>query len=281
MRPSLTLVLACLCCVASAGSSPPAPPANSAEAIARLRIEPGNGEYLAWADNRLAGPIEVRLDAASDPAPASQPTLPARASVPAGGSALLARLLPPAGRDGWLRLRLQGVPGSSNAKPEDVAYALPLPGEQAGNHVAQGFDGGFSHQDAENRYALDFAAAVGTPVLAARAGIVMQIQDGYREHGLDYARDAGRANFIRILHDDGSMALYAHLADAGIQVYLGQQVQAGQRIGLSGNTGYSTAPHLHFSVQVNRGMQLQSIRFRMPGVKAGAGAERSGNLVQR
>lgn len=278
MRPSPSLVLACLCCVASAGSSPPA---NSIEAIARLRIEPGNGEYLAWADNRLAGPIEVQLDAAGGPAPASQPALPARASVPAGGSALLARLQPPAGRDGWLRLRLQGVPGSSNARPQDVAYLLPLPSEQAGNHVEQGFDGGFSHQDAENRYALDFAAAVGTPVLAARAGIVMQIQDGYREHGLDYARDAGRANFIRILHEDGSMALYAHLANAGTQVHLGQQVQAGQRIGLSGNTGYSTAPHLHFSVQVNRGMQLQSIRFRMPGVKAGAGAERSGNLAQR
>ncbi|WP_256646324.1 M23 family metallopeptidase [Thermomonas paludicola] len=280
MRPCLILVLACLCCVASAGSSPPA---NSTDAIARLRIEPGNGEYLAWADNRLAGPIEVQLDAAGGPAPASQPALPARASVPAGGSALLARLQPPAGRDGWLRLRLQGVPGSSNARPQDVAYLLPLPGEQAGNHVEQGFDGGFSHQDAENRYALDFAAAVGTPVLAARAGIVMQIQDGYREHGLDYARDAGRANFIRILHEDGSMALYAHLANAGTQVHLGQQVQAGQRIGLSGNTGYSTAPHLHFSVQVNRGMQLQSIRFHMPGVEAGAGAgaERSSNFVQR
>ena len=130
----------------------------------------------------------------------------------------------------------------------------------------KGFEGEFSHQDAENRYALDFATEVGTPVLAARAGVVMQVQDGYRGHGLDRARDGGRANSIRILHDDGSMALYAHLADGGTLVRVGEAVAAGQRLGLSGNTGYSTAPHLHFAVQVNRGMQLQSIRFRMRGL---------------
>lgn len=274
MRFPLALLFACLCCIASAGNAPPAPPLG-VDAIARLRIEPGDGEYLAWADNLLAGPIEVRLDTASGPTPASQPALPARASVPAGGSALLVRLQTASGRNGWLKLRLQGVPGSSNAKPQDVVYLLPLDQPQAAAHIDQGFDGGFSHQDAENRYALDFAAPVGTPVLAARAGIVMQVQDGFHGSGVNYARDAGRANFIRILHDDGSMALYAHLAEGGIHVRRGQTVRAGQRIGLSGNTGYSTAPHLHFSVQVNRGMQLQSIRFRMPGVN------QSGDLVER
>ena len=76
----------------------------------------------------------------------------------------------------------------------------------------------------------------------------------------------GRANFIRLLHDDGSMALYAHLSVDGVQVRIGQQIQAGQRIGLSGNTGFSTGPHLHFAVQVNRSMQLVSIPFRMRGV---------------
>jgi murein DD-endopeptidase MepM/ murein hydrolase activator NlpD len=65
------------------------------------------------------------------------------------------------------------------------------------------------------------------------------------------------------LHTDGSMALYAHLAENGALVHPGQHVETGQRIGLSGNTGYSTAPHLHFAVQVNRSMQLTSIPFRL------------------
>ena len=69
----------------------------------------------------------------------------------------------------------------------------------------------------------------------------------------------------RILHEDGSMALYAHLKPEGVEVRVGQQVRQGQRIALSGNTGYSTAPHLHFAVQANGGMRLEAIPFRMFG----------------
>ena len=265
MRALPFLLLACLCATVDAAT-----PVDDASAVARLRIEASDDGYLAWADNLLAGPIEVRLDVAGGAPPASQPRLPARAGVPAAGSTLVARLQPPAGREGWLRLRLHGVPGSSNARPRDVAYLLPLATAQP--CIDQGFEGEFSHLDAENRYALDFAVPVGTPVLAARDGVVMQSQGGFHGHGLDRARDAGRANYIRILHEDGSMALYAHLAKAGVLVDIGQRVEAGQRIGLSGNTGYSSAPHLHFAVQVNRAMQLEAIPFRMPAVQAGAGA---------
>lgn len=264
MRPFPLLLMACLCAAVEAS-----PPMDDVTAVARLRIEATDGGYLAWADNLLAGPIEVRLEVVGGPAPPSQPALPARAGVIAAGSALVARLQAPEARDGWLRLRLRGVPGSSNARPRDIAYLPPL--VLADTCIDQGFDGEFSHRDAENRYALDFAAPMHTPVVAARGGVVMQVQDGFRGHGLDPARDAGRANFIRILHEDGSMALYAHLAEAGAQVRPGQRVQAGERIGLSGNTGYSTAPHLHFAVQVNRGMQLEAIPFRMPAMQVGSG----------
>ena len=269
MRPLLLLLLACLCSASNAAA-----PAADTPAVARLRIEPSDDGYLAWADNLLAGPIEVRLDVAGGTPPPSQPLVPARAGVPAAGSALVARLQAPPGRNGWLRLRLQGIPGSSNARPRDVIYALPVAQAQA--CIDQGFEGGFSHHDAENRHALDFAVPVGTPVLAARGGVVMQAQGGFRGHGLDRTRDAGRANYIRILHDDGSMGLYAHLAEGGVLVDIGQRVETGQRIGLSGNTGYSTAPHLHFAVQVNRAMQLETIPFRMPSAQPGPGAVASG-----
>ena len=234
-------------------------------AIATLRIEPADGEYLAWADNRLAGPIEVILRAGAGGDVPSDPLLPARASVPAGGSTLVARLRPPIGRSGNLQLRMEGVPGSSNARPRDVDYLPPLRGPA---RIDQGFGGSFSHDDVQNRHALDFAADIGTPVFAARAGIVMQAEAGFRRSGSRDARDAQRANFIRILHDDGSMALYGHLAVDGVQVQLGQQVAQGEYIGRSGNTGYSTAPHLHFVVQVNRGGTLVSIPFRMRGLAA-------------
>ena len=93
----------------------------------------------------------------------------------------------------------------------------------------------------------------------------MQVEAGFRASGLASGDARGRANFIRLLHDDGSMAVYAHLQPEGVQVRTGQRVRLGQRIGLSGNTGFSTAPHLHFVLQVNRGMRLQSIPFRMFG----------------
>ena len=260
-RAALLLML--VSAIALAGDEPAS---REPDAIARLRIEPADGEYLAWADNTLAGPIEVMLRAtAGSPLP-SDPPLPARASVPAASSGLLARLRTTSGRSANFPLSLSGVPGSSNARPRDIEYQSPL--RQADTRIDQGFEGSFSHVDAENRYALDFAVEPGTPVSAARAGTVMQVEDGFRASGLAYGEYAKRANIIRILHDDGTMALYAHLAHGGALVRQGQQVQAGQRIGLSGNTGYSTAPHLHFVVQVNRGMHLVSIPFRMRGVVA-------------
>ena len=253
------------------------PPANAATAkirtipvpveptaIARLRIEPGDGEYLAYADNSLAGPIEVMLALAGGSKVRGDPPLPARATVPAMGSARVARLrAADPGRSGSMQLSLAGVPGNPSARPQDIAYLLPL--QQSRSRVDQGFGGRFSHDDEQNRYALDFAADVGTPVLAARAGTVMQVESDFSKAGLSREKYGGRANFVRILHDDGTMALYAHLATNGALVRVGQQVRAGQRIGLSGNTGFTTGPHLHFVVQVNRGMRLVSIPFRMLG----------------
>ena len=235
-------------------------------AVAWLRVEAGDGEYLAWADNRLAGPIEVLLDATQgNRNVVGEPVLPARATVPARGSVLVARLknADPT-REVRVGLSLASVPGHPSARPRDVEYLLPL--RQSRVRVDQGFGGGFSHDDEQNRHALDFAAEVGTPVLAARAGVVLQVESDFSKAGLKRERYGGRANFIRILHDDGSMALYAHLATDGVYVRVGQRVEAGQRIALSGNTGFTTGPHLHFVVQVNRGMRLVSIPFRMQGV---------------
>lgn len=241
--------------------------------LARLVIEDRGDGHEAWAENLLSGPIEVLLRVDAGRAPPARPALPARATVPARGRVLVARV---AAADA--RLRLDAVPGHPAAHVRDVEYAWPL--ATASLRIEQAWGGRFSHADDENRHAVDFATPVGTPVLAAREGVVMQLETGFADGGLGSPEDMARANFIRILHDDGSMAVYAHLAPGGADVRPGGRVRRGQRIGSSGSTGYSGGPHLHFVLQANRGMRLVSLPFRMfgPGgilrfTEAGVGGE--------
>ncbi|WP_233198543.1 MULTISPECIES: M23 family metallopeptidase [Luteimonas] len=234
----------------------------------RLRLATTDDGVLAIADNPLAGPVEVLLLASGSTAPRSVPALPARATVPARGSVVVARLLAGAGIDtSRATLRLQAVPGVPGARPRDVEYRFPL--RDAPVRVTQGFGGGVSHADDENRHAVDFAVDEGTPVLAARDGTVMQAEArvaGTTRLGSGQHADAAeRANFIRILHDDGTMALYAHLQRGGVVVAPGDRVRRGAVIGFSGNTGASSGPHLHFVLQANHGLRLVSVPFRMFG----------------
>lgn len=234
-------------------------------AIARLRVQQDGERYLAWADNSLAGPVEVQLDFTHSNNIAGNPRLPATATVAARGNAVVAVLsAQDPTRGGDFELSMRSVPGDPAARPRNVDYLLPLRQQQF--RIDQGYGGHFSHSEPEHRYAIDFAADIGTPVLAARDGVVMQVESDFDKAGLNLEKFGDRANFVRILHDDGTMALYAHLkADDGVVVRVGQRVRAGQQIGLSGNTGFSTGPHLHFAVQVNRGMRLESIPVRIMG----------------
>ena len=237
---------------------------NPPGALVRLRLENKRGRYEAWADNLMHGPVQVMLRFKRNRNVVGHPTLPAEASVPARSSVLVATLTitdPLQGCD--FELLLDGLPGSPLAKPLDYEYRLPF--DYARVRVDQGPGGSFSHNDPQNRYAIDFALAEGTPIVAVREGVVMQVESDFDKAGLNREKYGGRANFIRIVHDDGTMAVYAHLKPEGVQVRTGQRVRAGQRIGLSGNTGFSTAPHLHFVLQVNRGMRLESIPLRMFG----------------
>ena len=58
------------------------------------------------------------------------------------------------------------------------------------------------------------------------------------------------------------MAVYAHLQPNSLRVRLGTKVSRGQWIANSGNTGFSNGPHLHFVIQLNAGMTLESLPFR-------------------
>lgn len=233
-------------------------------AIARLRVAAADDGYQAWAENALAGPVEVRVSFTRVRNARGEPELPARATVPAGDRALVARIFgADTARSGDFELRLDAVPGQPGARHRDVEYVFPLRTHDL--RVEQGFGGAFSHADAQNRYAVDFAAPLGTDVLAARDGVVMQVENDFDRAGLNQEKYAGRANFVRIVHDDGTMAVYAHLQERGVLVRMGQRVHAGQLIGRSGNTGFTSGPHLHFAVQANQGMRLVAVPFRMFG----------------
>ena len=231
------------------------------EGPAELVVTRQGEQVLAWARNRTEGPVEVELGARVLEGMDSDPPLPMRAVLGPGERRLLARLQPYS-PDARQELSLLATPGEPDRIARDVVYSLPV--EESGFELGQGFHGGWSHDDEANRYAVDLIVPEGTAVLAARSGVVMEATSGYREGGTDPGL-AGRANLIRVLHDDGTMALYAHLQEGGVLVRAGDPVSLGQVIGRAGSTGYSSGPHLHFAVQVNSGMRLVSVPFRMIG----------------
>lgn len=128
-----------------------------------------------------------------------------------------------------------------------AAYRLPfLEGQSYA--VTQAYGGRLtSHNNRENLYAVDFAMPAGTPVVAARGGVIIDATLRHQEGGFDI-RFLDKANTVAIAHDDGTVAEYAHLSHGAEFVKLGQRVAAGDLIGHSGNTGYSSGPHLHFIV---------------------------------
>lgn len=235
-------------------------PAGAAE-LAQLSVLRQGGEQVAVAANRSAGPLEVELLADHWQGMDSEPGLPHRRVLAPGEQATMARLWPVA--DGARHeLRLLAVPGRPHVQARDVVYSLPV--EESRFELGQGFHGGYSHGDEANRYAIDLIVDEGTPVLAARDGTVVATMAGHAEGGADRSL-AGQANFVRVLHEDGSMALYAHLQEGGVSVRAGDRVHLGQVLGYAGSTGFSSGPHLHFAVQVNGGMRLVSVPFRMIG----------------
>jgi murein DD-endopeptidase MepM/ murein hydrolase activator NlpD len=135
----------------------------------------------------------------------------------------------------------------------DTSYIYWLPFAQGKKFfLAQAANSQMSHK---NELSLDFKMKKGSQICAAREGIVTEVKKDSDKGGL---KDEYLAlgNHIIIRHNDGSIAQYWHLDKEGAFVNVGDTVTKGQLIGLSGNTGYTAFPHLHFQVKNKEGKQI-------------------------
>lgn len=136
--------------------------------------------------------------------------------------------------------------GSKDAK-HDNSYLYRLPYRVGTSHmVSQGFHGKATHTG-HSEYAVDFKMDVGTKIYAARGGLVVKTKEDSNKRG--YAKKFAKyGNYVTVLHSDGTFGTYYHLKKGGVLVHVGQRVTRGEALGYSGNTGYSSGPHLHFEV---------------------------------
>ncbi len=129
----------------------------------------------------------------------------------------------------------------------DAEYRLPIP-PTYGYSITQQPGQVTSHALWEIN-AHDFSVEIGTPILAARGGRVIEAEDGNTKTCKRPVESCLKsANFLGIEHEDATVAYYVHLQHDSIVVEVGESVVVGQHIANSGNTGFSTGPHLHFDV---------------------------------
>ena len=159
-------------------------------------------------------------------------------------------------------LSCAGVVQRRSLDTDSAWYALPYP-STVSRKLIQGNNGPYGHTGAA-AFAFDFVMPIGSPVLAARGGEVVKIEERFN----DGTRTPGQENFVVIRHADGTFGRYYHLTTNGALVDSGSTVKRGDLIGRSGNSGASAGPHLHFDVTrgcFEWGCQTIPIVFRNAG----------------
>lgn len=232
------------------------------------------------ADNQFHAPIELSINIVTirglqypEPGDDLRWVLPPRSQT-----VLINLDLLEDGSSPLLEYRFTYIAGDPDAEHQPPgAYRAPF--ALATNFpVSQAYPDSITHRTLDSYHAVDVAMPVGTDIFAARDGIVFDVAGNNFRSGLDPERDGPAANVIRILHDDGTYAIYAHLNWNSIRVKRGERVRRGQYIADSGNTGFSSGPHLHFAVVRNVGLRVESLPLEFQGANT-AGVKPATGLV--
>lgn len=222
----------------------------------RLQAEtfPGGVRFLVRNELYVPMQVELRIDKLANAFGGNKPRIVVAVVGPRSTRVLSSVLAAPGGKLQYAS-NFQYAMGDPGLRSQ--GYRYPFPWKGGPFRLTQGPNGRFSHFGPKARYAMDIAMPEGTPIIAARGGMVVKVENNQSGRGSNPS-----GNFVRILHPDGTMGVYLHLMCGSVVVAEGQQVVLGQALAKSGNTGNSTDPHLHFVVQRNVGLALESIPFQ-------------------
>lgn len=254
-------------------------PAPTQAPTVRIRVEQSGDKLDLWADNACHCPAEVALQLTGGSYRDVEPDSAVRGVIPALGSERIMSLVH-TGSEGHPDFRFGFIFGDPEARHEPAeGYRPPF---AAGREfkVSQAFPEAMTHTTPDSRYAIDLEMPERTDIYAARRGIVVEVAHRNFRGGADWGKYGSEANLVKIMHDDGSFALYAHLSWDSIRVRVGDRVDRGQFIAASGNTGFSTGPHLHFVVLRNDGLRSVSVPVVFSDGRGGLVTAQTGQFLR-
>ncbi|WP_206196653.1 peptidoglycan DD-metalloendopeptidase family protein [Zooshikella ganghwensis] len=214
----------------------------------KLYIETIDTENFLQVENPFFAPVEIEITSESFPAGKIIKVIPAKS---------IATLF--TSKKSIAAYRVRWLLGDPTANEQAYNYSFPVFSRMP-HTITQSFNGPFSHNNTYSRYAVDIGMKVGTYIAAARAGTVVSVKEDYHMSGTsNYFLD--KANYVMVMHDDGTYATYAHILLGTAMVKPGDRVEVGERLARSGSSGFSTGPHLHFVIHKNIGFKWVSIPF--------------------
>jgi hypothetical protein len=178
-------------------------------------------------------------------------------------------------------LALLVLAAGAHAQVIAKASDYPKPGEHFRQPVTiraaiiQGNGGEFSHQADHTRFAWDYGVLPGTKIVAARSGVVSRVKRDSNVGGPERELFQREGNYVLVDHLDGTSSLYSHLQRDSVPHIAGDWVIQGEVIGRSGDSGWTSYPHLHYTVLATR--SGASIASKFADFKGGV--PRKGDLV--